>query len=171
MAYDRIYKTLTSEKIAIYSGMYAVFSSIISNIVIRFLDTSNVVFAAVIFGVVSVFFALWILRQSYRRAKLNKLPSDQVIKVLNLVKKESKHGQKEYSQEWHTHQSAFNAKATEAVFGEFASLKIPPQEYFTIVLAENLITATTINSNNSISMKLSSKGLERLDIFEKSEKW
>lgn len=171
MIYDRTYKTLTSEKIAFCSAMYAVLSLIISNLVMRFLNNQEIVVAAVLFVIVSVFFSLWALRQSHRRIKLNKLPSDYIIKILYLVKKESRHGQEDYSQEWHTYQATFNTKATDAVFEEFAGLKIEPQEYFTFVLAENLITATAININNSLSIKLSKKGLERLEIFEKSEKW
>ena len=177
------YATWESETIVIVSTAFAVASSIVTGVIFRIWPpTLNILLslencALALYTLVSAVIVIYVGLQSRKRALLNKLPSIEIIKLCNLVKHYSMHGQQGFSGNWHTTSAAFNQRAMESLFSQWVSQIIPVHDYFSYMLSERLIVIDSITdkgsekSVNTLSISLSKKALKRIEIFEQSKHW
>ncbi len=177
------YTTWESETIVIASTAFAVASSILTGVIFRIwpptlstlLSPENCALA--LYTLASAGIIIYIGMQSRKRALLNKLPSIDIIKLCNLVKQYSMHGQQGYSGNWHTTSAAFNQRAMDTLFSQGVSQIIPAHDYFSYMLSERLIVTESITDKgsdknlNTLSIALSKKALKRIEIYEKSKHW
>lgn len=176
----RNYKTLESETIIFLSTSYAVISLILVGVVFRFwLSDCLEIYIISIYTFLSLIFLVYMGIQSNRRTKLNKLPSNTILELCYLVKEKSNYKNSEFVQSgcWNVTLSSFNDHAMKNIFGTEVSKLIPTHDYFSFMLSEKYITVSSITDNsnninkNTLNISPSIKAIEKLKIYEDSERW
>ncbi|PHO11816.1 hypothetical protein CPG38_11145 [Malaciobacter marinus] len=113
------YKTLESETIIFASTSYAVLSLILVGVVFRFwLAERFEIYIISIYACLSLLFLIYMGIQSYRRTKLNKLPSSTILELCYLVKENSNYKNAKFVNNgcWNVTLSSFNDHAMKSIF-------------------------------------------------------
>jgi len=174
------YRTLASETIIFASTIYAVLSLILVGVVFRFwLSDCFEVYIISIYAFLSLIFLIYMGIQSYRRTKLNKLPSNTILELCYLVKENSNYKNAEFVNNgcWNVTLCSFNDHAMKSIFGTEISKLIPAHDYFSFMLSEKYITVSSITDNsndinkNTLNISPSISAIEKIKIYEDSVRW
>ena len=168
------YKTLSTINIAFASVLYSLLSILFGGV---FYFYTNITIVLIMYVIISLIIVVWLFIQSRRRTLIDKLPSSDIVKLLYLIKNKSGQKNIEFSGSWHVNIYSFNKTAMKELYPEIESELILPHDYFSYLLATKYIFISSfidngnIKENNNLSISLSIKGLEILEIYEKSIKW
>lgn len=178
MAYksrERDYRTPESEKLNLLTAIYSAASIILILGIYKFCLKG--VFAAYpavevttysLHIAITVIFLIVMYVMSSRRAQINRLYSDEVLQVCEVIKECKIHS---------TTVADFNKQAMITVFGINIANTVPAIDYFSYLFSEGLIEISSVIdigldvSKNEYNLSLSAKGNQLLEIYEKAKCW